>query len=48
MLILATDMARHLEILTSFKDKIDGFDFSNLDHVNSVIALFTISLLCGA
>jgi hypothetical protein len=36
MLILATDMARHSEILEAFKAKIDQFDFKNDDHVNSV------------
>ncbi|XP_069745302.1 high affinity cGMP-specific 3',5'-cyclic phosphodiesterase 9A isoform X1 [Narcine bancroftii] len=32
-LILATDMARHGEILDSFKQKIDNFDFTNKDDV---------------
>uniref|UniRef100_A0A8C8SDV0 High affinity cGMP-specific 3',5'-cyclic phosphodiesterase 9A n=1 Tax=Pelusios castaneus TaxID=367368 RepID=A0A8C8SDV0_9SAUR len=32
-LILATDMARHAEILDSFKEKINNFDYSNEDHV---------------
>ncbi|XP_048458964.1 high affinity cGMP-specific 3',5'-cyclic phosphodiesterase 9A [Rhincodon typus] len=32
-LILATDMARHGEILDSFKQKIDNFDFSNEEDV---------------
>merc|ERR1712226_1065199 len=36
MLVLATDMARHGEILESFKNKIDNFDFSNEDHLNSM------------
>ena len=36
MLILATDMARHSEILESFKSKLDSFDFKNEDHLNSV------------
>jgi len=36
MLILATDMARHSEILETFKAKVDQFDFSNEDHLNSV------------
>jgi len=36
MLILATDMARHSEILETFKAKIDKFDFANEDHLNSV------------
>ncbi|XP_070549425.1 high affinity cGMP-specific 3',5'-cyclic phosphodiesterase 9A-like isoform X3 [Ptychodera flava] len=37
MLILATDMARHSEIVDSFKSKVEnGFDFSNEDHLNSL------------
>lgn len=36
MLVLATDMARHSEILESFKSKLDNFDFTNDDAVNSV------------
>uniref|UniRef100_A0AAY4BYV8 PDEase domain-containing protein n=1 Tax=Denticeps clupeoides TaxID=299321 RepID=A0AAY4BYV8_9TELE len=32
-LILATDMARHGEILDSFKKKVDNFDFTNEEHV---------------
>jgi len=36
MLILATDMARHSEILETFKAKIEKFDFANEDHLNSV------------
>uniref|UniRef100_A0A3B3WWP4 Phosphodiesterase n=1 Tax=Poecilia mexicana TaxID=48701 RepID=A0A3B3WWP4_9TELE len=32
-LILATDMARHGEILEGFKQKLDNFDFSNEEHV---------------
>nr|XP_023991223.1 high affinity cGMP-specific 3',5'-cyclic phosphodiesterase 9A-like isoform X2 [Salvelinus alpinus] len=32
-LILATDMARHGEILDSFKHKVDRFDFSDEEHV---------------
>ncbi|XP_015219054.1 high affinity cGMP-specific 3',5'-cyclic phosphodiesterase 9A isoform X7 [Lepisosteus oculatus] len=32
-LILATDMARHGEILDSFKQKVDNFDFTNEEHV---------------
>ncbi|XP_019899037.2 high affinity cGMP-specific 3',5'-cyclic phosphodiesterase 9A isoform X2 [Esox lucius] len=33
ILILATDMARHGEILESFKQKLDNFDFTNEEHV---------------
>ena len=36
MLILATDMARHSEILETFKAKVDKFDFASEDHLNSV------------
>ncbi|RXM94331.1 High affinity cGMP-specific 3',5'-cyclic phosphodiesterase 9A [Acipenser ruthenus] len=32
-LVLATDMARHGEILDSFKQKVDNFDFTNEEHV---------------
>ncbi|XP_015275225.1 PREDICTED: high affinity cGMP-specific 3',5'-cyclic phosphodiesterase 9A [Gekko japonicus] len=32
-LILATDMARHAEILDSFKAILDNFDYSNEEHV---------------
>uniref|UniRef100_A0A8C5C2Q2 Phosphodiesterase 9A n=1 Tax=Gadus morhua TaxID=8049 RepID=A0A8C5C2Q2_GADMO len=32
-LILATDMARHGEILDSFKQKVDVFDYSDEEHV---------------
>lgn len=40
MLILATDMARHNEILEAFKSKCDNFDFSSDDHLNSVSHFF--------
>ena len=37
MLILATDMARHAEIMDSFKDKLAAnFDFSNKEHMDTV------------
>lgn len=36
MLILATDMARHSEIVERFKSKLDTFDFHNDDYVSSV------------
>ncbi|XP_054642483.1 high affinity cGMP-specific 3',5'-cyclic phosphodiesterase 9A isoform X5 [Dunckerocampus dactyliophorus] len=32
-LILATDMARHGEILESFKQKVDSFDYTDEEHV---------------
>lgn len=35
-LILATDMSRHKEIIGSFQQKLDGFDASNTDHMDSV------------
>lgn len=37
--ILATDMARHNEILTQFKDVVPSFDYSNRAHINLVIKL---------
>ncbi|KTF92243.1 hypothetical protein cypCar_00006009 [Cyprinus carpio] len=36
-LILATDMARHGEILDSFKQKVDNFDFTNEEHLKMVL-----------
>lgn len=37
MLILATDMARHGEIMESFKEKLaSGFDFANKEHMDTV------------
>ena len=35
-LVLATDMARHGEILTSFKEKLENFDFTNDQHLAAV------------
>uniref|UniRef100_A0A8C3X5D1 Phosphodiesterase n=1 Tax=Catagonus wagneri TaxID=51154 RepID=A0A8C3X5D1_9CETA len=32
-LILATDMARHAEIMDSFKEKLEDFDYSNEEHL---------------
>nr|XP_015095312.2 high affinity cGMP-specific 3',5'-cyclic phosphodiesterase 9A isoform X1 [Vicugna pacos] len=32
-LILATDMARHAEIMDSFKEKMENFDYGNEEHV---------------
>lgn len=44
--ILATDMARHNEILAQFKDAAaDGFDFSNRTHVNLVSCYLLITQL---
>lgn len=34
--ILATDMARHNEILTQFREIINIFDFNNASHKNLV------------
>merc|ERR1712096_229637 len=36
ILILATDMARHAEILENFKQKLDNFDYSSTDHLNTL------------
>lgn len=36
MLILATDMARHSEIVENFKGKLDTFDFNNDEYLKSV------------
>ncbi|XP_033002975.1 high affinity cGMP-specific 3',5'-cyclic phosphodiesterase 9A isoform X2 [Lacerta agilis] len=35
-LILATDMARHAEILDAFKEILDKFDYSNEEHVTQL------------
>ena len=35
-LILATDMARHAEILDKFKQHIDNFEWDNNDHITTV------------
>ncbi|XP_062831212.1 high affinity cGMP-specific 3',5'-cyclic phosphodiesterase 9A isoform X1 [Anolis carolinensis] len=35
-LILATDMARHAEILDAFKEILDNFDYSNEEHVTQL------------
>lgn len=36
ILILATDMTRHDEILSAFKEKLDAFDFKSKDHLTSL------------
>jgi len=36
LLILATDMARHAEILDNFKQKLDNFDYTSSDHLNTL------------
>jgi len=36
ILILATDMARHSEILEAFKEKLDNFDYNSEDHLNTL------------
>ena len=35
-LILATDMARHTEIIEAFRSKLDCFNFTNDEHLNCV------------
>ncbi|KAK3718261.1 hypothetical protein QZH41_013164, partial [Actinostola sp. cb2023] len=35
-LILATDMARHSEIMENFKSKLDTFDFNNVEYIKSL------------
>lgn len=35
-LILATDMARHKDIITSFQNNLINFDSKNVDHMDSV------------
>ena len=40
MLVLATDMARHSEIVEGFKGKLDTFDFHNDEYLNSVSLLW--------
>lgn len=49
-LILATDMARHGEILDSFKHKVDNFDFTNEEHVTCVRIHYvsTYGAICSA
>lgn len=38
-LILATDMAKHGDIMNNFKAKIEqGFDFTNSEHIDTVMA----------
>ena len=36
ILILATDMSRHAEILEAFKQKAENFDFKSEDHLTSL------------
>ena len=36
ILILATDMSRHAEILEAFKQKVENFDFKSEDHLTSL------------
>lgn len=37
MLILATDMARHAEIMENFKEKLNtNFDYQNKEHLDTV------------
>ncbi|EHH16944.1 hypothetical protein EGK_13208, partial [Macaca mulatta] len=45
-LILATDMARHAEIMDSFKEKMENFDYSNEEHMTLVSGLKMILIKC--
>jgi hypothetical protein len=36
MLILATDMAKHGDILEQFRNCLDNFDYKNKEHVDIV------------
>ncbi|KAK2089886.1 High affinity cAMP-specific and IBMX-insensitive 3',5'-cyclic phosphodiesterase 9A [Saguinus oedipus] len=47
-LILATDMARHAEIMDSFKEKMENFDYSNEEHttLNLFFQLKMILIKC--
>lgn len=38
-MILATDMARHAEIVDSFKEKMENFDYSNEEHMTLVCSV---------
>lgn len=42
--ILATDMARHNEILSQFREMIPEFDYSNKAHVNLVSMKYVLKL----
>jgi len=45
-LILATDMARHSEIIETFKTKLDGnFEFKNKEQLDTVCELILSNLL---
>lgn len=45
MLVLATDMARHGEIMDGFKEKLElGFDYSKKDHMDSVMLQHNLSV----
>jgi hypothetical protein len=47
--ILATDMARHNEILTQFREIIPVFDYNNASHKNLVsFLLYGLQLICGS
>lgn len=43
VIILATDMARHAEIMDSFKEKMENFDYSNEEHMTLVSGLSSLS-----
>lgn len=39
-LILATDMAKHKELVDQFQKYLPSFDFNNRDHLENVIIFF--------
>lgn len=43
--ILATDMARHNEILTQFQEVSPNFDYTNEGHINLVSKKYQISIV---
>lgn len=45
--ILATDMARHNEILTQFQEVTPTFDYSNEVHINLVSCIYALWWLCN-
>ena len=48
VLILATDMARHAEILDNFRQKLDNFDYSSeVNYPNDKYSTWGIKLNCG-
>ena len=45
--ILATDMAKHNEILNNFKSVIKNFDFKNQEHTSLVSIAYLYIILRG-